>query len=290
MKGSPDKMQNKAFGSLYVVATPIGNLSDITERAIVILKAVSRILVEDTRHAQHLLTHYQIHKPLVSLHQYNEHERVLAVLSYLEQGEDIALISDAGTPLISDPGYPLVKAIKERQGKVIPIPGACALIAALSAAGLPTTHFAFEGFLPAKTSARKTYLESLLHDTRTLVFYESPHRIIATLTDVLAVFGEARQVVLARELTKRYEEFVHGNANDILTHFKQHPDAERGEMVLLVEGASIKETQEDSLKASNVLAILLEELPTKQAVNLTSKITGERKNRLYEMALSHRSE
>lgn len=283
-------MQNKRLGSLYVVATPIGNLGDMTERAIATLKAVARIAAEDTRHAQNLLSHYHIHKPLLSLHQFNEHERVDAILSYLSQGEDIALISDAGTPLISDPGYPLVKAIREQHGKVVPIPGACALITALSAAGLPTARFAFEGFLPAKSSARQAHLSTLMPDTRTLIFYESPHRIVATLKDFNTVFGDMRRLVLARELTKCYEEFIHGTANEIAHHFVEHPEKERGEMVILMEGAREEEVVQDDAKNEKILRILLEELPTKQAVNLASKMTGERKNRLYEMALNYRAD
>ncbi len=262
--------------------------SDITERAIATLKSVARIAAEDTRHAQHLLTHYHIQKPLLSLHQFNEHERINTILSFLDQGDDIALISDAGTPLISDPGYPLIKAIRENHGTIIPIPGPCALITALCASGLSTSRFIFEGFLPAKSSHRKTILTSLLKETRTIVFYEAPHRIIETVMDIKETLGDQRQLVIARELTKLFEEFISGVATDIITHFEKHPDTKRGEMVILLEG--VKEEEEDetrSIETEKILTILLEELPTKQAVNLASKITGERKNKLYDFAINH---
>lgn len=272
-----------------MVATPIGNLGDLSLRAIATLKAVTRIAAEDTRTAQHLLNHYHIQKPLLSLHQFNESERIDAILSYLSQGEDIALISDAGTPLISDPGYLLVKAIRARQGKVIPIPGACALIAALSASGLSTARFAFDGFLPAKSAARQAQLLTLLHDARTLIFYESPHRIMATLNDLRTVFGDSRQIVIGRELTKLYEEFIIGSASEILQRFEARPETERGEMVILVEGASAEKVEEEG-ESERILRILLDELPTKQAVNLTSKMTGARKNALYDIALRYRTD
>lgn len=275
-------MRNTSSGSLYVVATPIGNLGDISLRAIEVLKSVSRIIAEDTRHAQHLLKHYDIQKPLLSLHQFNERERIALILSYLSQGENLALISDAGTPLISDPGFPLIDAIRKQQGKIIPIPGACALIAALSAAGLNTTSFIFAGFFPIKTQERVSMLESISYERRTVIFYEAPHRIISALQSIENMLGD-RRVVIARELTKVYEEFIAGSAAEILAYFDNFQDKIRGEMVLLIEGA--KEEKKSATEAEKILTVLLTELPTKQAANLTAKITGENKKKLYQLAL-----
>ena len=204
-------MQKDGIGTLYVVATPIGNLDDLTFRAAATLKQVDRIAAEDTRHSGALLKHYSIAKPMVSLHNFNEKERLQSILGYLAEGESIALISDAGTPLISDPGFHLVNAVRAAGHKVVPVPGACAAIAALSAAGLPTDKFSFEGFLPAKAEARRQQLKSLLSETRTLVFYEAPHRLLDALQSMVDVFGGDRLAVVARELTKHYESFLHHN-------------------------------------------------------------------------------
>lgn len=279
-------MQTHQTGILYVVATPIGHLQDITLRAIEVLKKVDRIVAEDTRHSAPLLRHFSINKPTISLHDYNERDRLDVVLGYLMQGESIALISDAGTPLISDPGFHLVKAAKSQGIQVIPIPGACAAIAALSAAGLPTDKFIFEGFLPAKSEARRHRLELLLHETRSIIFYEAPHRAMATLQAIAQVLGDNRVIVTARELTKIHESILLDTVSNIIAYFTSHADELRGEFVVLVAGVDEAEIESKTVIPENVLDILLEELPIKQAASLASKITGERKNTLYQMALA----
>lgn len=278
-------MQKDGIGTLYVVATPIGNLDDLTFRAAATLKQVDRIAAEDTRHSGALLKHYSIAKPMVSLHNFNEKERLQSILGYLAEGESIALISDAGTPLISDPGFHLVNAVRAAGHKVVPVPGACAAIAALSAAGLPTDKFSFEGFLPAKAEARRQQLKSLLSETRTLVFYEAPHRLLDALQSMVDVFGGDRLAVVARELTKHYESFLHQPLSTLLAYYETHADECRGEIVMLISGANIS-TDDETTAALPTLTILLEELPLKQAVALTAKITGARKNELYEKALT----
>lgn len=271
-------------GILYVVATPIGNLHDFSQRAVTLLQQVDRIAAEDTRHSASLLKHYSITKPMLSLHNFNERDRVEQILAYLAQGESIALISDAGTPLISDPGYHLVKAVRLAGHRVVPLPGACALIAALSASGLPTDRFVFEGFLPAKAEARRQHLTALLVEPRTLVFYEAPHRLLVTLESMVAVFGGDREVVVARELTKVYESIIQCSLSDMLAYYVSHENECRGEVVILLAGApeTAKNTEAET---DRVLAILLDELPLKQAAALTAKITGGRKNEIYEKAL-----
>ncbi|OGT61842.1 MAG: 16S rRNA (cytidine(1402)-2'-O)-methyltransferase [Gammaproteobacteria bacterium RIFCSPHIGHO2_12_FULL_43_28] len=275
-----------SFGTLYVVATPIGNLQDITLRALHVLKVVDRIAAEDTRHSAQLLKHFSIHKPILSLHEFNERERVLEVINYLENGESIALLSDAGTPLINDPGYRLVREAKAKGMTVVPIPGACALITALSAAGLPTDKFTFEGFLSAKQEARHQQLISLSSETRTMIFYEAPHRLLATLRVMVEVFGGERVATVARELTKLHETISLSNLQTLVNQFEAAPDTLRGEVVILVQG--VEKAREEAARVSPdvVLSILLTELPLKQAAALASKITGERKNVLYEMALA----
>ncbi len=282
-------MQKDRMGTLYVVATPIGNLDDLTFRAVATLKQVDRIAAEDTRHSGALLKHYSIAKPMVSLHNFNEKERLQSILEFLAAGESIALISDAGTPLISDPGFHLVKAVREAGYKVVPVPGACAAIAALSASGLPTDKFSFEGFLPPKAEARRQQLKSLLNETRTLVFYEAPHRLLETLQSLCEVFGADRQAVVARELTKHYESFLHQPLSALLAYYETHADECRGEIVILISGADIS-TDDETTAALPTLTILLEELPLKQAVALTAKITGARKNELYEKALTMKND
>lgn len=278
-------MQSNRMGTLYVVATPIGNLQDITLRAIEVLKMVDRIAAEDTRHAAPLLKHFSINKPTISMHEFNERERLTIILDHLKQGESIALISDAGTPLISDPGFHLVKEAKAKGIDVVPIPGPCAAIAALSVAGLPTDKFTFNGFLPAKPEARRRRLASLLHESRTMIFYEAPHRLLSALQTMFDVFGE-REAVVARELTKIHESVLAFNLKEFLDYFKAHPIEQRGEIVILVDGIDEKTNKSKEIIPENVLNILLEELPLKQAAALASKITGERKNVLYEMALT----
>ncbi len=281
---------NKKHGTLYVVATPIGNLQDVTLRALTILKQVERIAAEDTRHAAILLNHFGIHKPILSLHDFNEQARVEAILSHIEQGESIALISDAGTPLISDPGYHLTRAARARSIAVVPVPGACAAIAALSVAGLPTDRFVFEGFLPAKTQACFNRLSILQHESRTMVFYEAPHRLLATLSVMCQVFGEAREAVIARELTKQYESVLGDSLAACQAYYEAHAEQLRGEIVILLAGHQATALEEKTVSPEQVLSVLLAELPLKQAVSLASEILGERKNVLYEKALAMRAE
>ena len=254
-------MLDNKLGTLYVVATPIGNLQDITLRAIEILKKVDRIAAEDTRHSMSLLKHYSISKPSLSLHEFNEREQLDVLLQYLKQGESIALISDAGTPLISDPGFHLVKEAKEIGIEVIPIPGACAAIAALSAAGLPTDKFIFEGFLPAKSEARHHALEKLSAEERTLIFYEAPHRLLPTLQAMIEIFGDNRRAVIARELTKIHETILHAELKDLYEQFTTKAQTVRGEIVILVAGSKKQKSETNEISSERVLDILLAELP-----------------------------
>lgn len=282
-------MLSERTGTLYVVATPIGNLLDMTFRAVEVLKKVDRIVAEDTRHSGPLLKHYSIQKPTLSMHEFNERDRLNLVLEYLQQGENIALISDAGTPLISDPGFRLVREVKEQGISVIPIPGVCAAIAALSAAGLPTDRFTFEGFLPAKSEARLHSLQRLLHEGRTMIFYEAPHRLLPTLESMQQVFGEHRKATVARELTKIHESIITSSLHELIHKYASRADQQRGEIVLLVEGVDEKEMTSKEVMPETVLDILLTALPLKQAAALTSQITGERKNHLYQLALTKKT-
>lgn len=285
-------MQNEKInkGILYIVATPIGNLQDITLRALEVLKSVDKIVAEDTRHSAPLLKHFSIVKPSISMHEFNERERHIVLLEYLLQGESIALISDAGTPLISDPGFHLVREAKANDIKVVTIPGPCAAIAALSVAGLPTDKFTFEGFLPAKPEARRNRLAALLHEARTMIFYEAPHRMLPCLQTMQDVFGGERKAVVARELTKIHESVLANTLAGLVQHFELHANQLRGEFVVMIEGVNEEETESKEVIPENVLDILLETLPLKQAATLASRITGERKNVLYEMALAKKGE
>lgn len=283
-------MHNDKVGTLYVVATPIGNLKDMTFRAIEVLNSVDRIAAEDTRHTAPLLKHYSIDKPMLSIHDFNERDRLAVLIDYLMEGEKIALISDAGTPLISDPGFHLVRFALAHQIPVVPVPGPCAAIAALSAAGLPTDKFTFEGFLPPKQEARAHRLKALLHESRTMIFYEAPHRLMATLAALQAVFGNERKAVVAREITKFHESIINDTLETLNAYYESHPTEQKGEVVILVEGVDEDETVSKEVIPGQVLDILLEELPLKQAVTLASKITGERKNVLYEQALAKKTE
>src|SRR3989338_4265633 len=278
-------MPNQRIGILYVVATPIGNLKDITLRAIEVLKSVDRIAAEDTRHSKRLLDHFSIQKPTLSLHEFNERQQIKKLITFLEAGESIALLSDAGTPLISDPGFCLVRAMREAGMKVSPIPGPCAAIAALSAAGLPTDKFIFEGFLPAKREACRHHLEKLFHETRTIIFYEAPHRLLSLLQIMGEVFGSERKAAIARELTKIHETILTADLKSLIQELNSHPETVRGEIVILLQGAH-ENNQAHTMQSEAVLDLLLKELPLKQAVMLASEITGERKNVLYEKALA----
>lgn len=277
-------MSENEIACLYIVATPIGNLADMSQRAIEILQSVDVIAAEDTRHSGFLLQHFAIKTPSVSLHDHNEQERSETLLTRLQQGESIALISDAGTPLISDPGYKLVSLVREHGIPVIPIPGSCAVIAALSASGLPSDRFSFEGFLPSKQGARLQTLEKLAADTRTLIFYDSPRRLQSTLSDMVSIFGEERRVCLARELTKLHETINTKPLAELLEWVSNDANQQRGECVLLVEGA--KQHQDASeVEVNRVLNLLLKELPVKKAAAITSALLGVSKNNAYDMAL-----
>jgi 16S rRNA (cytidine1402-2'-O)-methyltransferase len=270
--------------SLYVVATPIGNLSDMSARAIEVLKDVAVIAAEDTRHSGHLLQHFSINTPMISVHEHNEQQRCETILARMQQGESIALISDAGTPLISDPGYRLVSYMREHGMNVVPIPGSCALIAALSASGLPSDRFAFEGFLPPKQGARKHVLENLANESRTLIFYESPRRLQATLTDMLEIFGEQRQVCLAREITKLHETITTKPLTELLTWVSSDHYQQKGECVVLVEGIK-EQLDSDDAEVNRVLSVLLTELPVKKAAAMAAALLDVKKNKAYNMAL-----
>lgn len=273
-------------GELFLVATPIGHLGDITLHALEVLKIVDLIAAEDTRHSKRLLQHYSINTPLLSLHEHNEQQRLQQLLSRLSQGQRIALISDAGTPLISDPGYRLVHAALAENIKVTPIPGACAAIAALIASGLPTDRFVFEGFLSSKKNLRQTQLESLKQETRTIILYESVHRVMETLEVIAKVFGVTQEVAVARELTKAFESIHVGPIADVIHLLQEKPTTIKGEFVILIKGTDKDAMGPDEKASHRVLEILLGELPLKQAVSLSTKITGISRKILYAMALS----
>ncbi|MGB1009293.1 MAG: 16S rRNA (cytidine(1402)-2'-O)-methyltransferase [Thiolinea sp.] len=274
--------------ALYCVATPIGNLGDITSRAIEVLRDADVVYAEDTRVTRKLLTHLGIKNRLQSLHDHNEADRVAEVKILLEQGESVALVSDAGTPLISDPGYHLVAELSGKGFRVVPVPGASAIITALSAAGLPTDRFAFEGFLPAKSTLRCKALTALKDEHRTLVFYESSHRIVGLLEDLLVTLGAQRELVIARELTKLFEQFYRGTVAELLEKIQQDANMRKGEFVVMLaadRGADDDENNDAVLETAKLLAVLVEELPVKQAAKIASRLTGLPKNDLYRQAL-----
>lgn len=274
-------------GILYIVATPIGNLEDLSPRAEKVLSSVAIVAAEDTRHSGRLLQHLGLRKPMIALHEHNERERVDHVLKELQAGKDLALISDAGTPLISDPGYVVVREARALGIRVSPIPGPCALVTALSAAGLPTDRFLFAGFLPAKRTGRKSALEALKREQSTLVFYESPHRILDTLVDLVAVLGGERELVLGRELTKTFETFYSGSAEDVLAELQADPHGSKGEFVVVVRGAEASggAGEEPGLDVDKLLVLLLAELPVKKVAKIIAELTGGSKNELYQRAL-----
>lgn len=273
-------------GTLYVVATPIGNLDDISARALRVLREVALIAAEDTRHSQRLLQYFGIGTPLAACHEHNERDQGGRFIGRLLAGEDVALISDAGTPLISDPGFHLVRSARAAGIAVVPVPGACALIAALSAAGLPSDRFIFEGFLPAKAVGRRQRLEALREEPRTLLFYEAPHRLLESVEDMLAVFGPERPALLARELTKTFETLKGLPLAELRDFIAADSNQQRGECVLLVGGWQAPEGEEAiSAESLRVLDLLLAEMPVKRAAALAAEITGVRKNLLYQAAL-----
>ena len=271
--------------TLYIVATPIGNLDDITLRAIDTLKRVDLIAAEDTRHSGLLLQHLGIKAKLFSLHDHNEQEKAHVLIEKLQSGISIALVSDAGTPLINDPGYHLVKACRENDIKVVPIPGACAAIAALSVAGLPSDKFIYEGFLPAKSKARQDSLVSLITEPRTMIFYESTHRLLETLKDMQTILGADKQIVLAKELTKTWETIVSFPVNELIDWLNQDASRQKGEFVLIVAGYTESNKDIDP-KAINTLKLLQKELPLKKAAAITAEIYGLKKNQLYQIGLN----
>jgi 16S rRNA (cytidine1402-2'-O)-methyltransferase len=271
--------------TLYIVGTPIGNLEDITFRAVRILQNVDLIAAEDTRHTGKLLQHLQVRTPQISYHEHNRSSRIPELLEHLHSGKAIALVSDAGMPGISDPGYELVKACVEAGISVVPIPGASAAITALSAAGLPTDRFVFEGFLPAKGQQRREYLEVLETESRTLIFYESPHRLRETLQDLAQVWGSDRQIVLARELTKLYEEFWRGTIGDAIAHYQQREP--QGEYTILVAGKPPSQTllTEEQLKAE-LQQLISQGISRSQASRQLTKYTSLNRRQVYQIALS----
>ncbi|MDD2051840.1 16S rRNA (cytidine(1402)-2'-O)-methyltransferase [Pseudomonas putida] len=275
------------MGSLFVVATPIGNLDDISARALRVLREVALIAAEDTRHSQRLMQYFGITTPLAACHEHNERDEGSRFIQRLLAGDNIALISDAGTPLISDPGYHLVRQARAAGIAVVPVPGACALIAALSAAGLPSDRFIFEGFLPAKTAGRRGRLELLKEEPRTLIFYEAPHRILECLQDMELVFGPERPALLARELTKTFETLKGLPMAQLRAFVEGDSNQQRGECVVVVAGWTAPQSEEAiSAEAQRVLDLLLKEMPLKRAAALAAEITGERKNVLYQVALA----
>jgi len=272
-----------AASTLYVVATPIGNLDDISARALQVLNDVDVIACEDTRHSARLLQHFGIRTKMIACHDHNERNASAGIVALLKGGKAVALVSDAGTPLISDPGYIVLREVHNAGLKVSPVPGVSALVAALSVAGLATDRFVFEGFLPAKAAARQARLRRVVDEQRTLVFYESSHRILASLGDFCEILGADRDVTMAREITKKFETIHSTNLAALRAFVEGDPQQQKGEFVLVVSGAKVVA---DRIDSDHVLALLLAELPLKQAAALTSKITGANKNALYQTALA----
>jgi len=277
-------------GILYVVATPIGNLEDLSERARKVLAEADLIAAEDTRHSGKLLQAIGRNVRMISLHEHNERERLAQLLEQLQAGKNVALISDAGTPLISDPGFHLVRELVDHNVRVVPVPGACAAIAALCVSGLPTDRFAFEGFLSSKAVRRREHLESLRNETRTLVFYESPHRIQESLSDMKNAFGEDRRAVVCRELTKVYETNYYGTLSELCERATNDADMSRGELVVVVAGAEPAANADSVLDAQTVLYTLLTELPASQAAKLAAKLCNVDRAAMYELAVRKKAD
>ena len=273
-------------GELYLVATPIGNMKDMSPRAVDTLNEVDLVAAEDKRRSSRLFSYFNIKTPMISYHDHNEDKQIQKIIDLLLCGKSVALVSDAGTPLISDPGYRLVRTAKNIGLKVSTIPGPCALIAAISASGLPSDRFIFEGFLPAKSSARIAKIQSISSELRTIIFYEAPHRILEALEDMLVVINPLRQIFLARELTKTYETFLSGTLIEVLELIRADINQQKGEIVLVLAGRDPSEGNPDTNESDRILSILLEELPLKQAASLVAKITGGQKNIFYKLALS----
>ncbi len=280
-------MKNEQNGILYIVATPIGNLGDITQRALDTLAQVDLIAAEDTRHSGLLLSHYGIKKPFFALHDHNEQQKAVILVEKLAKGENIALISDAGTPLISDPGFHLVRHCRQAGIRVVPIAGACAAITALCASGIASDRFCFEGFLPAKSKSRCDKLEELSTEPRTLIFYESTHRILESLADMKDVLGADRYIVMARELTKTWESIYGETIGNLIEWLKEDNNRIKGEIVLIVEGKPQEQAQEFSPQAVKLLTLLTKELPLKKAAAIVAETFGYKKNALYQYGLAH---
>ena len=273
-------------GILYIVATPIGNLSDITIRAVEILKKVDAVLAEDTRHTKKLFDHYEIDSPLVAFHEHNENEKVDYILAQIGSGKSLALVSDAGTPLISDPGYNLVLEAKKNGISVVPIPGPSALIAALSSSGIESNNFTFFGFLPSKQSARLRLLKTKKSLNETIVFYESPKRILAALIDMLEVFGEKRQVCLAKEITKSFETILNDNLVNLIEYLTSDSSHQKGEFVIIISPVNKVDLDEAQVQLEKILPILCAEMGASQAAKLAAKITGIDKKHCYKRAIN----
>ena len=273
-------------GILYIVATPIGNLSDITIRAVEILKKVDAVLAEDTRHTKKLFDHYEIESPLVAFHEHNENEKVDYILAQIGSGKSLALVSDAGTPLISDPGYNLVLEAKKNGISVVPIPGPSALIAALSSSGIECNNFTFFGFLPSKQSARLRLLKTKKSLNETIVFYESPKRILAALMDMLEVFGEKRQVCLAKEITKSFETILNDNLVNLIEYLTSDSSHQKGEFVIIISPVNKVDLDEAQVQLEKILPILCAEMGASQAAKLAAKITGIDKKHCYKRAIN----
>ena len=273
-------------GSLYIIATPIGNLSDITLRAIETLKNVDLVLAEDTRHSKKLFDHYEIKSPLTAFHEHNENEKASGIISEINSGKSIALISDAGTPLISDPGYQLVSEAKKIGINVIPIPGPNAAIAALSSSGIASSSFSFFGFLPAKQASRLKLLKTKRSLDETIIFYESPKRILATIKDMMDVFGETRRVCLAKELTKSFETILNDNLIALIDYLESDPSHQKGEFVLIVSPDDKIDFDEAKSELEKILPILCDEMGASKAAKLASKITGLDKKYCYQKAIN----
>jgi 16S rRNA (cytidine1402-2'-O)-methyltransferase len=274
--------------ALYVVATPLGNLGDMTMRAVAVLRAVDLIAAEDTRHSARLLQHFDIRTPMQAYHDFSAPQREQALLERVQQGQAVALISDAGTPLISDPGYSLVRRARSMGLPVVPVPGASALTAALSVSGLPSDRFLFAGFPPARQGARQRCFEALREESGTLIFYESPHRIEASVADMCSVFGAEREAVICRELTKTWETVHGGSLAALCDWLAADANQRRGEFVVLVQGHQVDARSEIDAETERILRLLLPALPLRQAAALTADITGVRKNLLYQFAISLR--
>jgi len=285
-----DSIGTLPAGTLFVVATPIGNLRDLSPRAAGVLRDAGVLLAEDTRHTQQLLNACGITRApgsVESLHEHNERERAASLIERLKGGATMALVSDAGTPLMSDPGATLVREAAQAGISIVAVPGACAAVAALSIAAIPAGRFAFEGFLPAKPAARRRMIEALAAETRTLVFYEAPHRLAQCLADLATGFGAGREAAIAREISKKFETVYRGTLATLAERAVTDADMTRGEIVIVVDGAVPRDDAEAGLAAAeNVLRVLLEELPVSQAAKLAARITGRGRNELYELALA----